>query len=121
MSIIKTGQQTLLCDRESLKEGKVTMRTSNKGARKFPLTISKIMMALVFISLIGGTFITPAFGKNYKNRGQNERYGYDHGRRVYYHPTRAYPVPFYPPPPVVYDPYPYQSPGISLIFPIHIR
>jgi hypothetical protein len=25
------------------------------------------------------------------------------------------------PPPVVYDPYAYQSPGISLVFPIRIR
>jgi hypothetical protein len=71
------------------------------------------LMALVFIALIGAAVIEPAFGKNYKNRG------YDHGRRGYYHP--GYRAPFYPPPPVVYEPYPYQSPGISLIFPIRIR
>jgi hypothetical protein len=111
---ITTEQQTLLCDRESLQEGKVTMKISNKEARKFPLMISKILMALVFISLIGVTVIEPAFGKNYKNRGY-----YDHGRRGYYHP--GYRAPFYPPPPVYYEPYPYQSPGISLIFPIRIR
>lgn len=118
MTITPTEHQTLLCDRESLQEGKVTMKTSNKGARKFPLMISKIMMALVFIALIGGAVIEPAFARDYR-RGYNERYRYDHGRRGYYHP--GYRAPFYPPPPVVYEPYPYQSPGISLIFPIRIR
>lgn len=129
MSISK-GKQTLLCDRESLQEGKVTMKTSNKGVRKFPLTICKIMMALVFIALIGVTIIEPAFARDYRGRGyydhgrrgyydHGRRGYYDHGRRGYYHP--GYRAPFYPPPPVVYEPYPYQSPGISLIFPIRIR
>ena len=96
------------------------MKTSNTRARKFSLTIGKIMMALVFVSMIGGTFMTPAFGKDNKRQGYNDRYRHDNGRRGYNQP-RYYPRPFYPPPPVVYAPAPYQSPGISLIFPIRIR
>ena len=45
------------------------MKASNTRARKFSLTVGKIMMALVFISMIGGTFITPAFGRD--NRRQD--------------------------------------------------
>jgi hypothetical protein len=97
------------------------MKPSNIKARKFSLTIGKIMMALVFISMIGGTFITPAFGRDDRRQGYNDRYRYEHGRRVYYNQPRYYPRPVYVPPPVFYDPYPYQSPGISIIFPIRIR
>jgi hypothetical protein len=98
------------------------MRTSNTRAGKFISTVGKIVMALVFISMIGGTFITPAFGKDNRRQGHQDRYRYEHGRRVYYYPSRAYyPVPIYVPPPVIYDPYPYQSPGISIIVPIRIR
>jgi hypothetical protein len=113
-------QQTLLSDRELLQKWEVTMKTSNTKVRKCRLTVGKIMMALVFISMIGGTFITPSFGRDNRRYGYNDRYRYEHGRRVYYQP-RYYPRPVYVPPPVIYDPYPYQSPGISIIFPIHIR
>jgi uncharacterized membrane protein len=41
---------------------KVTMRTSNTRARKFSSTVVKILMALVFASMIGGISIAPAFG-----------------------------------------------------------
>jgi hypothetical protein len=114
-------QQTLFCDRESLQEWEVTLKTSNTRAGKFPLTISKIMMTLIFISLIGSTFIAPAFGRDNRRQGYNDGYRYEHGRRVYQPPRHYYPVPVYLPPPVIYGPYPYQSPGISIIFPIHIR
>jgi hypothetical protein len=40
----------------------VTMRTSDTQARKFSSTAVKILMALVFASMIGGISITPAFG-----------------------------------------------------------
>jgi hypothetical protein len=113
-------QQPLFSDGESLQEWEVTMKTSNTQVRKFSMIVGKIMMALVFISMIAGTFITPAFGRDNKRQGYNDRYRYEHGRRVYYQP-RYYPRPVYVPPPVVYDPYPYQSPGISIIFPIRIR
>jgi hypothetical protein len=113
-------QQTLCSDGESLQEWEATMKTSNTQVRKFSMIVGKIMMALVFISMIAGTFITPAFGRDNRRQGYNDRYRYEHGRRVYYQP-RYYPRPVYVPPPVIYDPYPYQSPGISIIFPIRIR
>ena len=128
-------QQTLFCDRESLQEWKVTMRTSNTRASKFSSTVGKIVMALVFASMIGGISIAPAFGRDddrregYNAQGryaqgryEQGRYVYVHGRRVYQPPRRYYyPAPVYAPPPVVYAPAPYQSPGISLVFPIRIR
>jgi len=56
-------QQTLYGDRESLQEWRVTMNTSNTRPRKFGSIIGRIVMALVFASMIGGTFISPAFGR----------------------------------------------------------
>ena len=56
-------QQTQFCDRESLRKWKVTMRTSNTRARKFSSTVGKIVMAVVFASMIGGIFIAPAFAR----------------------------------------------------------
>ena len=38
------------------------MRTSNTHARKFSWTVVKVLMALVFASMIGGISIAPAFG-----------------------------------------------------------
>jgi hypothetical protein len=96
------------------------MKKSNTRAEKFGLTVGKIMMSLVFISIIGGTFISPAFGRDNRRERYNDRYRYEHSRRMYNQP-RYYPRPVYAPPPVIYAPTPYQSPGISLIFPIHIR
>ena len=55
-------QQTLFCDRVSFQEWKVTMRTSHTRATKFSSTVVKILMALVFASMIGGISIAPAFG-----------------------------------------------------------
>ena len=90
--------------------------------------VGKIVMAIVFVSMIGGIYIAPAFGKGgddrrgYNQRGRYEQGRYEHGYyargryvpRTYYHPQ-----PVYAPPPVVYVPAP--SPGISLVFPIRIR
>jgi len=97
------------------------MKTSNIRVRKFSLIAGKIMMVLVFVSMIGGICIAPAFGKNNNRRGGYYYTG--HGQRVYRQPPRHYyhPVPVYAPPPVVYYPDPYQSPGISLVFPVNIR
>lgn len=104
------------------------MRTSNPRARKFSSTVSKIVMALVFASMIGGIYIAPAFGgDDYRGGGydQRNRYeqrqyerGYSHGRRVYQHRT-YYSAPVYAPPLDFYVPTP--SPGISIVFPILIR
>lgn len=96
------------------------MGTSNIRARKFGSIVGKIMMAFVFASLIGGVFAGPAFARdNDRGRGQHERgpHGHYRGHRPYVY----YPAPVYAPPPVVYAPAPYQSPGISLVFPIRIR
>ena len=111
--------------------GKVTMKTSNTRARKFSATAGKIVMALVFASMIGGIAIAPAFGKDkdknkrggYHEQGRNEHDRYEHGRREYQssHRYYYYPAPVYAPPPVIYVPDPYQSPGIELVFPIIIR
>jgi hypothetical protein len=91
------------------------MRTLNTRTRKFRSTAGRIVMALVVASMIGGISVAPAFGRDYY-----ERRGYNDNRRVYH---RGYyrPRVYAPPPVVVYDPYPYRSPGISLFFPINIR
>ena len=104
------------------------MRTSNTRARKFTSTVGKIVMALVFASMIGGISIAPAFGRDDERRApaygrendRRERYK-EPRRRAYPPPRRYYPAPVYAPPPVVYAPAPYQSPGITLFFPFHIR
>jgi hypothetical protein len=98
-------------------------------ARKFSSTVGKIMMALVFASIIGGISITPAFARDNDGREGYQGQGrYEQGRRVKQPPRRYkqpprhyYQEPVYAPPPVVYTPNAYQSPGISLVFPIIIR
>jgi hypothetical protein len=96
--------------------------------KSFSSMVSKVVMATVFVSMIGGVYIAPAFGKdgddrrgyNHQGRYQQGRYEhghYEHGRYVPH--TYYYPQPVYAPPPVVYVPAP--SPGISLVFPVHIR
>jgi hypothetical protein len=100
------------------------MRTSNTQASKFKSTVGKIVMALVFVSMIGAISIAPAFardngrghGGGYHGRGYGRGYGYG-----VYQPYGYYPAPVYAPPPVVYAPAPYMSPGINLVFPIRIR
>jgi hypothetical protein len=99
------------------------MRTSNTRVRKFSAAVGKIVMAVVFASMIGGMSIAPAFAKDDdRGRGQQER-GRPEARGHYrgQEPRGYYREPVYAPPPVVYAPEPYQSPGISLVFPIHIR
>ncbi len=91
-------QQTLFSDRETFKKWKVTMRTSNTRATKFSSTAVKILIALVFASIIGGISISSAFGR-YRHEGY----------RVY------------APPVVVYTPNEYVSPGIDLAVPIEIE
>jgi uncharacterized membrane protein YgcG len=55
-------QQNLFPDRESFQEWKVIMRTSKTRARKFSSKAVKILMVLVFASMIGSISIAPAFG-----------------------------------------------------------
>jgi len=99
------------------------MRTSNTRTRKFSSTVGKIVMALVFASMIGGISIAPAFARD-NGRGHSQQgHGGHGGDRGHYRGgyRYGYAEPVYAPPPVVYDPTPYQSPGISLVFPIQIR
>ena len=100
------------------------MKTSNTRARKFSSTVGKMVMALVFASMIGGVFIAPAFGDDddrrggYYGQGRYEHRRYEHERRGY-QPRTYYSEHAYTPPMGVYVPMP--SPGISLVFPIHVR
>lgn len=97
--------------------------------------VGRILMALIFASVIGGLSAGPALGRD-DNRGRgpkqqgrhdNRRWQADRGwrdHRVYrpyvYRPYRYRPEPIYAPPPVFYAPEP--SPGISFFFPpIRIR
>jgi hypothetical protein len=79
-------------------------------------------MALILASMIGGISIASAYQEYNHRRG-----GYYDGRRGYYDNRRVYHKRYYrsrvyeTPPVVVYDPYPYQSPGISLFLPIPFR
>ena len=112
-----SGQETQFCDGGSLRKWKVTMRTSNNRDRKIRSTIGKIVMALVCASMIGGAFIAPAFADDHgRRRGWQKQH-----RRVYNPPPRRYyySEPVYVPPPVYYHPAPYQSPGISIVFPFN--
>ena len=89
--------------------------------------VGKILMALIFASVIGGLSAGPALadndhrGKGPKQQGRhdNRRWQEHRGREVY-RPYRYQPEPIYAPPPVIYAPLP--SPGINFFFPpIHIR
>jgi hypothetical protein len=107
------------------------MKTSTNQARNFRPTISKIVMALAVVSVMGGMAMTPALGQ-YKepqsrgraaqdrnqndNRNRNDRHDQRAPRPAYQHP---YSHPVYAPPPVYYAPQ--QSPGISFFFPLDIR
>jgi len=89
--------------------------------------VGKIMMALIFVSLIGGISAGSALGQDYRRQAPQQRGYYDnrgwqgdHGRRVYrprgyYHPGPRYGPPIYT--------VPAPSPGISLFlpFPFDIR
>jgi hypothetical protein len=98
------------------------MRIWNTRTRNLSSRVIAIVMAFVFASAIGGIFTAPAFGKDNDRRERYQQHGrHERGRRVYQPARRYYPLPVYAPPPVVYTPAPYQSPGISLFFPIHIR
>ncbi len=85
-------------------------------------------MAIALSSVIASLSLGPAFGaeRHDERRGRKVERHYVRGRRPHRHapPIVVYQPPpppvVYAPPPVVYAPPP-PSPGISLIFPIHIR
>jgi hypothetical protein len=129
-------QALLFYDRESPQEWKVTMKTFNTRARKFGSTVGKIVMALIFTSMIGSISIAPAFGRDIdkrdryerdryeRDRYERDRYErnrYERGRRVYKPSSRYYRNRVQAPLPYRYTPDQYRSPGIELFFPFYIR
>ena len=106
------------------------MKTSTAQDRNPRSSLSKILTAAAFGSVIVGISIVPALSQDHErgheDRDRHERHeSYDrHSHRRYGHPAPppvVYAPPMvYAPPPVIYAPPP-PSPGISLIFPIHIR
>ena len=83
--------------------------------------VGKIMMAIIFASMIGVMSAESALGQDhYRRQGPpqrgyyDHRGGYDHRGRVYRPRGYYYPAPRYGPP--IYT-VPAPSPGISLFFP----
>jgi hypothetical protein len=106
------------------------MKTSTMQARNLRPTISKMIMALVCASVMGGMAMRPALAKDNDKRAEHQDKGRhkgeshaDRDRRGYqrpYYPQRGYySQPVYAPPPVYYAPE--QSPGISIFLPLDIR
>jgi hypothetical protein len=96
------------------------MRTLITKARNSSSAVGKIVMAVVCASMIGGIFIAPVFADDHGRREGYQHGKYKKSRRVYRHPPRPYyPGYVHAPPPVVYYPAPYQSPGISIVFPLY--
>jgi hypothetical protein len=103
------------------------MRTLKTQGKYSDSIAGKIVVALALALLIGVS-AGPAFAQDRYgpperggHRGYDERARRDHRR---HRPVRVYQPPpppvVYAPPPVIYAPPP-PSPGISIIFPIHIR
>jgi hypothetical protein len=86
--------------------------------RNIGSSFGKIVMSVVCALMIGGTFIAPAFADDHGRSNEYQQRKYKKGRRAYNPPPpRRY---YYdPPPPVYYHPAPYQSPGISIVFPLY--
>lgn len=109
------------------------MKSSIRQDRYFKSTGRRVVMALAFVSLIGGLSITPAFAEKDGGHGRGDRHG-EHGQRdrhgdrggngyygyrPEYRRPYIYAQPVYVPPPVYYEPV--QSPGISIFFPLDFR
>ena len=97
---------------------------------KFRSVAGKIIMGLVFATMVGGIDVVPALGddhdrggkhdnRRYEDRGRgHDRDRYDHNRRDYRpygHGERVYAAP-----PVIYAPPP-PPPGISIFLPFFHR
>jgi len=95
------------------------MGTSKLRATKFGSIFGRILAMLVVTAMITGVTAIPSAGDDRRD-GYRDHRRYERGWREH-RPPRYYPAPVYAPPPVVYSPYPYQSPGITLVFPFHIR
>jgi hypothetical protein len=121
---IKSRQKIMTYEKKSFQERKGPMKTS---------VVGRILMAIIFASVIGGISAGPALGKDdNRGHGPKQQGRHDNGRwhddrgwhdnrgREVYHSYRYQPGTIYAPPPVIYAPEP--SPGISIFFPpIYIR
>jgi Ni/Co efflux regulator RcnB len=110
------------------------MKTSTLQVRQLGPTISKIMVSLVFASMMGAIATGPALARDDNRSNEHQDQGrrdehqdqdrrrdesqFDRDRRGDRQPN-YYAQPVYAPPPVYYAPQP--SPGISLFFPLDIR
>jgi hypothetical protein len=119
------------------------MKTSMLQARNARPAISKIMIALVFASMVGAIATGPALARDDNRSNEHQDQGrrdehQDQGKRDEHQDQdrrrdesnfnrdgrgdrqpNYYAQPVYAPPPVYYAPQP--SPGISLFFPLDIR
>jgi hypothetical protein len=101
------------------------MKISTTQARNLAPTISKLMGALVFASVMSGLAVTPALSENNQrhdepqDRGNHRAPSHTDRDRHAYHQPHYYPQPVYAPPPVYYVPQP--SPGISVFLPLQIH
>ncbi|MGC1402471.1 MAG: hypothetical protein WA974_06030 [Thermodesulfobacteriota bacterium] len=104
------------------------MRIIKTRAKNYKGIMGRIMMGLVFFSMIAGISGVTAFGDDHRrfdrDRGErrrfehrgHDRFRYEHRRRIYRHYGYGYGVPVYAPPPVIYAPPP-PPPGVSIFFP----
>ena len=120
------------------------MKISTQQARNFSPTMGRIAIALAFASVTGAMTISPALGQynesraraaqdrdRYDDRNRNDRRErYDRRDQRAYQPAYEHPYrysrPVYAPPPTYYYPeqrpgISFQSPGISLFFPLDLR
>jgi len=113
------------------------MKTLRTQPNHFKQITSWLMRAFVFTGVINALAMAPSIADDHGNHygwghgWHGERYGHYgewsdwHGERHGYRPPYGYwipqqPTPYiYAPPPVYYPPYP--SPGINLVFSLHIR
>ena len=109
---------------KSLDEWEDVMKCLNRWARSIR-AVARTMTVLVLAVIVVGISITPVFAdRDDRGRGRDgyygrrgyERHGRHYGPRGYYYPAPVYVAP----PPVVYAPPP-PPPGITFVFPLHIR
>jgi hypothetical protein len=102
------------------------MTLSIKRSGNLPSIASKLGVALVLASMLGGMAMSPVFADDRGRHDHGDRGGYDRGHWRHGYDRRDWrgngyyePYQVYAPPPVYYAPQP--SPGVSLFYPVHIR
>ena len=107
------------------------MKNPNTHTRQCKSTLRQPLLALAYALVIGAMAMAPTLADDHGNhqgnwdngRGNGGYHGNGHGYHEQghgYRPSYNYRQPYiYAPPPVYYAPVP--SPGINLVFPLHIR